>query len=452
METVKLRYSHKKDLIEILVNNIIKICLILFFVASCSFHKNSRFWSNEKISQENEVNKIEILEKEEEPHKDELNPNLRIKVYSKVINNNTLQVLDNNDGRVNYNGKLENISKYKFKKIENFHQYEYEITSNQSNIIFFDNEGSILNFDNNSNLVWSKNHYSKSEIKQQPKLFFAHNGEILIIADNIAKLYALNIKTGELIWSKNNNAPYNSQIKIYKNNFYIIDFENTLGAYSLNDGREIWENKTQKSLIRSQKKLSLVIKKEVIYFNNSLGDITAVDANSGNLIWQTPTQKSLAYDTGFYLKTSEIVMDKNTLFFSNNQNQFFSIDSLTGNINWKQEINSSLRAIVINDFIFTVSLEGYLIIIEKKSGNIVRINDIFKGFKTKKRHKIKPSGFIVGTEKIYVSTDNGRLLVVEISTGKIRRILKIDNRKISRPAVINKNLYFITENSIIKLD
>ena len=433
------------------MNNIIKFFLILFFINSCSLHKNSKFWTNEKILEENKVKKVEIFKKKE-ALKYEFNPNLKLEVYSKAINDSSKQTLDNNDGRVNYNGSLKNISKYKFKKIENFNQYEYDITSNDNNIIFFNNKGSILNFDKQSNLIWNKNYYSKLEKKQKPKLFFAHNKEILVVADNIAKLYALNIRTGQLIWSAKNVAPYNSQIKIYKDNFYIIDFENTLRAYSLNDGKEIWNNKTQKSLIRSQKKLSLVIKDQIIYFNNSVGDISAIDINSGNLIWQTPTQSSLAYDLGFFLKTSAIVLENDTLFFSNNQNQFFSIDIQTGAINWKQEINSNLKPTIINDLIFTVSAEGYLVILEKKTGNIIRINDIFAGFNKKKRAKIEPSGFIIGTENIYLSTNNGRLLVVEIVSGKVNTILKIDDKKISRPSIINKNLYVITESSIIKLN
>lgn len=465
------------------MNNILKFFLIIFLFTGCSLHENSKFWSKEKIlkeNKENKENKIEIFKKKE-ALKSEFNSSLKLEIFSKAINNSSLQTLDNNNGRLNYNGKLENISKYKFKKIENFNQYEYEITSIKNNIIFFDNKGSILNFDNESTLIWKQNYYSKSEKKQKPKLFFSHNEKILIVADNIAKLYALDIETGELIWSKKTNAPYNSQIKIHKNNFYIVDFANTLRAYSLKDGKEIWNNKTQKSLIRSQKKLSLVIKDEMIYFNNSLGDISAVDINSGDLVWQTPTQSSLAYDVGFFLKTSVIVMDKETLFFSNNQNQFFSIDTQTGNINWIQEINSSLRPTIINNFIFTISQEGYLVILEKKTGNIIRINDIFTNFKKQsffssdgpktcvksifsmkrvpcdkkkqtEKNKFKPTGFIVGTEKIYISTDNGRLFVVKISNGKIHTILKIDNKKISRPSVINKNLYVITESSIIRLD
>jgi len=433
------------------VSKLFKVLLIYFFITGCSFQKNSRFWNNEKIVEEKQKNITEIF-KTKETLNFELNPDLKIELDSRAVNNSFINNFNNNNGRINYNGNLESISKYKFKKLENFYQYEPEITFNKNNIIFFDNEGSILNFDNNSNLIWKKNHYSKSEKKQKPFLFFGHNDKILIIADNIAKLYAVDINTGELLWAKKNNAPFNSQVKIFKDKIYVIDFENTLRAFSIKDGKEIWNRKTDSSLIRSQKKLSLVILGEKIYFNNSLGDINAVNINNGNLIWQTPTQSSLAYDMGFFLKTSDIVADQNELFFSNNQNQFFSLDIQTGNIKWKQEINTNLRPIIINEFIFTVSLEGYLIIIEKNIGNIIRSNYLFNNFKTKHRSKIKPTGFIIGNKNVYISTNNGRLLVVDINSGKTKNILKIDSKKISRPAVFNKNLYVITDNSIIKLN
>lgn len=433
------------------MNKLFRILLIYFLITGCSFQKNSKFWNKEKIEEEKQENVTEIFKKEETLNF-ELNPNLKIELDSRAVNNSFLNNFNNNDGRINYSGRLENVSKYKFKKIENFYQYEPEITFNQNNIIFFDNEGSILSFDSSSNLIWKKNYYSKAQKKQNPFLFFGHNNKILIIADNIAKLYAVDINTGELLWTKKNNAPFNSQVKVYKDKIYVIDFENTLRAYSINDGKEIWNRKTQNSLIRSQKKLSLIILDEKIYFNNSLGDISAIDINNGNLIWQTPTQNSLIYDTGFFLKTSDIVADENLLFFSNNQNQFFSLDIQTGNLNWKQEINSSLRPIIINNFLFTVSLEGYLIIIEKNTGNIIRSNYLFNNFKIKNRTKIKPTGFIVGNENIYLSTSNGRILVVDINSGITKNVLKIDNKEISRPAIFNKNLYVITDNSIIELN
>ena len=196
----------------------------------------------------------------------------------------------------------------------------------------------------------------------------------------------------------------------------------------------------------------MVIVNGLLYFNNSIGDISAVDIGKGELLWQLPTQSSLIYESAFSLETSDIITDANSLFFSNNKNQFFSIDLGAGAFNWENKVNSNLRPSLVGNYLFTVSIEGYLIIIEKNSGNIIRVSNIFKDFKKKKRDKIKPVGFIVGLNKIYLTTNNGRLLVIDIATGKTVSILKVDSEKISRPFILDKNLFVIKDNAIIKLN
>ena len=448
---MKLNKNHKKDLIEILVSNFLKIVLFFIFITSCSLHKNSKFWTKEKIIEENQDNITEIFKNDINLIK-EFNANLKISLYSKAINKSFLNNFDNNNGRIKFNGDLQNISKYKFSKIKNFHQYDPKISFYNNDIIFFNNKGSILRFNNNTDLVWKKNNYNKFEKKQNPILFFANNKKTLIVADNISKYYALDINTGEVLWSKNNTAPFNSEIKIYKDKFFVIDFNNILRAYSVNEGNEIWGIRTANTLIRSQKKLSLVIIQDKIYFNNSSGDISSVNIETGELLWQTPTQSSLLYEDSFFLKTSDIIADNQALYFSNNKNQFFSLDIRSGILNWQQKINSDLRPTLIDNYIFTVSVDGYLFIIEKNSGNIIRITDSFKNFKIKKRNKIQPTGFIVGNDHIYLTTSHGRLLILDFATGKILNTLKIDNSKITRPLVLNQNMFIISDNSIIKLN
>ena len=434
------------------MNKIIIFFVSIIFITGCSFNKNSKFWTESKnIQEENKLNYKKILVDEEALER-ELNTNVQINLGNIINSNLTIRDYFNNDGRLNYDGVLKKSSRFKFSKIKNFYQFEPIISFDNKDIIFFDNKGSILKFNEKSKLIWKKNYYSKSEKKLKPILQFANNNNILLVADNIAKYFALNLDNGELIWSKNNLAPFNSQIKIYKNNFFIIDFSNTLRCFSLRDGEELWNIKTDNSLIRSQKKLSMVIVNNQLYFKNSLGDISAVDINEGELLWQLPTQSSLIYEAAFSLETSDLITDGNTLFFSNNKNQFFSIDLGTGSFNWENKINSNLRPSLIGNYILTVSLEGYLIIIDKNNGNIIRITDIFKNFKKKKREKIKPVGFVVGINNIYLTTDNGRLLVIDIKTGKTNSILKIDNDKISRPFVSDKNLFVVKDNAIIKLN
>ena len=434
------------------MNKIIYFIIYFIFITSCSFNQNSKFWSaSQNIPEEKDLIYKKIFSKEEFLGQ-ELNSNLIIKLDNNVNSNLVIRNYYNNDGRLDYNGELKKSSRYKFSKIKNFYQYEPTISFNKNNLIFFDNKGSIIQFNDKSKLIWKKNYYSKSEKKLKPIMQFANNGKFLIVADNIAKYYMLDLINGNLIWSKKNLAPFNSQIKIYEDKIFIIDFSNTLRCFSIKDGKELWNIKTEDSLIRSQKKLSMVIVNEVIYFNNSIGDISAVDIKKGELLWQLPTQSNLIYEAAFSLETSDMTTDSTSLFFSNNKNQLFSIDLGSGSFNWENKVNSNLRPTLTNNYLFTVSIEGYLIVIEKSSGNIIRVTDIFKNFKPKKRKKIKPTGFVMGLNNIYLSTDNGRILVIDVSSGKTKSALKIDNEKISRPIILDKNLFIVKDNAIIKLN
>jgi len=431
------------------VNNKVLLVSIILFLTHCSFNSNSNFWNQSKIVKE-ERNKKQLFQTTKIADF-EINEDLEIQIKSNAFVKNSFQNnLTNNNGQLDYDGKLKKASKFKFSRIDKFNEFEPEIIFDKENLIFFSNKGSILKFNDKSKLLWKKNYYTKNEKKLEPILFFANNEETLIVADNITRLYALDISSGNLIWSKNNPAAFNSEIKIYKDYFFLIDYENILRCFSIKDGEEIWNIKTENSILKSQKKLSLVIKEEKIIFNNSIGDITAVDM-FGNLLWIVPTLKNQNASTTYFLKMSNLVIDKDSIYFSTNMNEFYSLDLNNGVINWKQNINSSLRSTIIGEMIFSVSDEGYFSIINVETGEIIRRTDIFSGIKKKKKKKLKATGFIVGKEKIYVSLNNGKIFIVDIKFGKTISSIKIDNDFISRPFVKNQELFIIKDNGIIKV-
>jgi len=430
------------------VNRIIILIIALTFLNQCSLNENSRIWKDKekKLEAQKKIKKVFL---EEKKITTEFNPELKLDL-SIIKFNNKITDNENNYGSQNYEGLIDKIGNYKFSKFEDVNQLNFKPIFLEDGLIFFDKKGSIIRYNDKTKVLWKQNHYSKPEKKLRPKLDFIQDGENLLITDSIAKYYSVNINSGELNWSKNNIYPFNSDIKKYKNKIFVIDYKNTLRCYNVSDGNECWNLKTEDSFTISNSKFSLIVINDKVIFSNSIGDITAVDIETGVIIWQLPTQSSSIINETYNFKISKLVSDGNSIIFSNNKNEFHSIDVKTGTINWINEINSNITPIITENLIFTVSNEGYLIVIEKNNGNIIRVTDLFKNYKLKKRKNINPVGFVIGNTNLYLTNTDGKMIVVDLSLGDIKKIEKISGDFISRPFIFNQNLFVIRNGSIIQ--
>ncbi len=237
--------------------------ILFIFLSACGSSKKEIFENSDLKS---------IFEKND-PITEEFNPKLNIKLNKITKGNPFLGNNSNNSGNSNFENNFKKITSYKFKSIEQFEftQPELIFTSDKS-IIFFDGNGSIFKINSNLKEIWKVNYYTKNEKKLDPILYIEQDNQNLIIADTLSKYYSINLINGELLWSKESFSPFNSNIKIYKDSFFVLDFDNVLRCFSTVDGKELWNFETENSFIKSQKKLSLILKGEIVYFINNIGD------------------------------------------------------------------------------------------------------------------------------------------------------------------------------------
>ena len=424
----------------------IRLILFLFtlLLSHCSFNESTRLWKDkEKEIQPN----IKKLFEENKNSTTEFNQNLKLDL-SKVKTNSLIVDNKNNFGVKDYIGEFKKIGRYKFSKFNDVKQLDFKPIFLNDGLIFFDKKGSIIRYDKNQKILWKTNHYTKSEKKLEPKLNFILDGANLLVTDSIAKYYSIDINLGKLNWSKNNNYPFNSEIKKYKDKIFAIDYKNSLRCYNINNGTECWKLQTENTFTISGSKFSLIIIDNSVVFNNSIGDITAVDIESGLMKWQLPTQSNNILNETYRFKISKLVSDGNSIFFSNNKNEFYSVDVKTGATNWVNEINSNLTPIISNNLLFTVSNNGFLYVIDKNKGNVLRITDLYVNYKIKKRKNIEPIGFAIGKSNLYLTNSDGKLIIVDLSLGNVIRIEKVSGDHVSEPFISSKNLFIIRNGSI----
>ena len=139
-----------------------------------------------------------------------------------------------------------------------------------------------------------------------------------------------------------------------------------------------------------------------------------------------------------------------SIYFSNNKNEFYSIDLNSGTINWINEIDSILTPILLRDLILTVSEDGYLYVVDKNKGNILRITDLFSNYKDKKRKNIYPIGFVIGNKNLFLTNSDGKIIVAGIEDGKIIKVEKVYGGLVSEPFIFNNSLFVVRNGSIVQ--
>ena len=422
--------------------------LLIFLLTNCSINSKSKFWKESERKKIETSSEIELF-KEKKSFSEEYNTNIKISLNNNYQQNSFVNNNKNNIKILNYDGKLNLEETLKFKKIDNFNLFQADIhITKYSNLIIFDGRGSIIKLDENLKLIWKKNIYKKKEIKNNLLLNFSSSNNSLIVTDNISNIYSIDLKTGNLNWKKNSKSSFNSDIKIKEDRIYVVDYDNILHCLSIKNGNIIWKYISDNTLIKSTKKVSLILDDKKVVFINSLGDVNALDLINGNLIWQTPTQKSSVVEDSFSIKYSKIVLDNKSIFFSNNKNQFFSLNSKNGTLNWIKNINSVITPIILDKIIFTISIDGYLIVLDSTKGEIIRSTKIDSKINLKKN--LFFNGFIVAKNKIYISLSDGKILVIEILNGKPIITKKLKRSNISKPIVLNKYMFILSKNSIRK--
>ena len=438
-----------------MVSKIFRFILIfslLTVLPECSFDKKTGIWTDQPKQKATNVALIKLSD-DQNNFSEELNPELKINFNSKAKINKKWIMPGLNYSNLTYHlrfdGQINKFSKYKFKKVQHNAVKENPLIVEENYFITIGERGTILKFIKRGQLQWSRNVYSKKEKKKIENISLALYKGKLYAVDNLGKYYAIDVDTGEIIWVRRHNALFNSQIKITKNKIFAVDSNNTINSFSTINGKQLWKHETFSTFIKTNKKLSIVVNQNYVLFSNTAGDIAKLDVNTGELIWFVPTQNTLIKHETNFLETSDVVLFEKNLFFSNNFSKLFSLNIDSGILNWILNINSSTRPILIDNFLFTVSQEGYLIVIDSIKGKIVRSNYILDKFKVRLRKKLIMQGFLIASNKVYITTNLGYIIVCSALTGKVEKVSKIANSRLSEPVISNNNLYILTNKSVV---
>ena len=155
---------------------------------------------------------------------------------------------------------------------------------------------------------------------------------------------------------------------------------------------------------------------------------------------------TLAHASDFFKSSDIVIADENIIFST--ESSIFSYDLNNGYVNWQRDVSSVATPIIDKENIFIVTENGYFVIIDISTGKIISSTNILKILKKKKRNT-RIVGFVMGSNKIYTVTQNGYIIISSAITGKVENFIKVGASITSSPIISDGKLFLYTNTSKI---
>jgi len=426
----------------------------LLFLANCSFSNPGNFFEDRVKELEKEIlqKNSKLVFSRTKKFNEEISGTTVNKIEKSILISNWQQknlTSSNVVPHLKYENKKQLI--YKSKKIGK-NKFDtsnslFEPLILNDNVFLYDYTGNIYNFSiKDRQVIWKYNFYKK-RYKNIPiiiKLKISKN--YLIALDNLGFAYSLEIDSGKIKWAKNYGIPFKSNVKLDKENIFILNQDNKYFSIDERNGNQKLSLETFPSFLKSKHDTNVCLdtQNNNIYFITSNGELYSINYQRNSVNWFSTISIGTDRKRSELFYSSPIVCKNDTIFFSTSV-ATYAIDSRNSSIKWQLPFSTFLRPIVTDDFVFLASKNGFFLNINKKTGKVIWSKDIFKTSKKFKKNKIGDIlSLILVSDQILATTSKGFFIFLDYRNGKIINYTRASRAGFfSSPVVVNQKIYIL---------
>ena len=319
-----------------------------------------------------------------------------------------------------------------------------------NHLIINDEKGNIIIYSINKRKIITKfNFYKKKYKKIKKNLNLIVEKDIVYISDNVGYLYAINYKTGNIIWAKNYKIPFRSNLKIINDQLIAANQNNYLYFFNKKNGESIKFIPTEETIIKNSFINNLSIDNEKsIFFLNTYGSLYSIDIKTLKINWFINLNQSTDINPSSLFDSVEIVSNKSKVLISS-INKTFIIDSKLGLIIDKFNFSPLFKPIINKNYVFLITKNNLLISIDLNTSKILYsldINDQIANFLNLNKKEVKIKSFMLVNNEIIIFLKNSYILNFKIN-GTLRSVRKLPFKLISFPIIIDNSFYFLNNKN-----
>lgn len=277
----------------------------------------------------------------------------------------------------------------------------------------------------------------------------SYNSGMLFVTSGLGEVAVIGEQDGKILWNRKLSSPSRATPLASDAGLVIIQtIDNKVYALDIKTGDVVWAHVGISDEINLLQTYSPIQHKQQIIVQYTSGDLYALDLVSGNEVWSqsiNPTIDALSHATKLQnVITSPAIANGNVFAFSND-GYIASINADSGHINWKERLRINKQIWIAGDTIFGVNANNKLLAINAADGKLIWE---FAPNENMERLATLNAPIIANSKVIIVSSD-GKLYFINPNQPKIEQTLSVVNNVHLPPLVSDGELYLVSDDGHI---
>ena len=274
----------------------------------------------------------------------------------------------------------------------------------------------------------------------------------IYVSDNIGYLYAYDFVKNKVLWAKNYEIPFRSNLKLGQNYLIVANQNNSLFFLNKLDGKLLKLIPTEETLAKNKFINNISLTNDSILFLNTFGSLYSIDKKSLNINWFININESQELSLRNIFSGNEIINYNDKIIVSSNHN-IYVIDAKTGLILFSKNFSPIIKPFINNDYLFLITKNNLIISINLRNKKIIYsyyINQKISDFLNTKKKEVKFKSIFIANKKILIFLKNSFVLIFGVS-GELKSINKLPTKIKTNPIFIDGSVLYLDKKNRVSI-
>jgi outer membrane protein assembly factor BamB len=277
-------------------------------------------------------------------------------------------------------------------------------------------------------------------------------GERLYATNGLGDVVAMNIADGSQIWKVKPGGPLRGAPTIFAGQVYVMSQDNQLIALNEADGATVW---TASGALEASGVFGVAAPaaaQGTIVAGFSSGELSAYRYENGRVVWQDALARTSISTSVSSLADidADAVIDQGRVYAIGQGGRMVSVELNTGQRIWEQSIAGISTPWIAGEWLFVVTDEGKLMCLARSNGKVRWLTQLARyRDEEDKKGPISWVGPVLAGGRLVLVNSRGAITYVAPETGQVSATVPTDDSYSLPPLVANSTLYLLGDSGRI---